>query len=181
MRREHEDVRLWSGIYDFDNDGGKTCYHPGTCACMGPGKHDQRSRTRGFESGASGNGGSTPKQVSQTRPSTASRLRFGDFDGDGRHRRVTTGLDMMPNCDEPQSSFGTLARYRLRGLKRQSRRHRGASQGVTKAGAQYNHQTSSVCYAILEPGAGTFRAGRGDQRITVEIRWPRASCRLWRT
>ena len=43
---------------------------------------------------------------------------------------------------------------------------------VTKMGTQYNHQTSSVCYAssTLEPVH--FGLGTETQTTTVEIHWP---------
>jgi hypothetical protein len=43
---------------------------------------------------------------------------------------------------------------------------------VTKAGAQYNHQTSSVCYASSSLGPVHFGLGAEDKATTVEITWP---------
>ena len=43
---------------------------------------------------------------------------------------------------------------------------------VTKAGAQYNHQTSSVCYASSSLGPVHFGLGAEPIAQTVEITWP---------
>jgi hypothetical protein len=43
---------------------------------------------------------------------------------------------------------------------------------VTKAGAQYNHQTSSVCYASSSLGPVHFGLGAEPVAATVEIKWP---------
>jgi hypothetical protein len=43
---------------------------------------------------------------------------------------------------------------------------------VTKAGAQYNHQTSSVCYASSSLGPVHFGLGAESMATTVEIKWP---------
>jgi len=43
---------------------------------------------------------------------------------------------------------------------------------VTKAGAQYNHQTSSVCYASSSLGPVHFGLGAETLATKVEITWP---------
>jgi hypothetical protein len=43
---------------------------------------------------------------------------------------------------------------------------------VTKAGAQYNHQTSSVCYASSSLGPVHFGLGAESTATKVEITWP---------
>jgi enediyne biosynthesis protein E4 len=43
---------------------------------------------------------------------------------------------------------------------------------VTKAGVQYNHQTSSVCYASSSLGPVHFGLGAETRATTVEITWP---------
>ncbi len=43
---------------------------------------------------------------------------------------------------------------------------------VTKAGTQYNHQTSSVCYASSSLGPVHFGLGAETKATTVEIHWP---------
>ena len=43
---------------------------------------------------------------------------------------------------------------------------------VTKAGVQYNHQTSSVCYASSSLGPVHFGLGAETRAIKVEIDWP---------
>ena len=43
---------------------------------------------------------------------------------------------------------------------------------VTKAGAQYNHQTSSVCYASSSLGPVHFGLGAETRATSVQITWP---------
>jgi hypothetical protein len=43
---------------------------------------------------------------------------------------------------------------------------------VTKAGVQYNHQTSSVCYASSSLGPVHFGLGKEAKADKVEITWP---------
>ena len=43
---------------------------------------------------------------------------------------------------------------------------------VTKSGVQYNHQTSSVCYASSSLGPVHFGLGAEAVVETVEISWP---------
>jgi hypothetical protein len=43
---------------------------------------------------------------------------------------------------------------------------------VTKAGVQYNHQTSSVCYASSSLGPVHFGLGTEAKAQKVEITWP---------
>ena len=43
---------------------------------------------------------------------------------------------------------------------------------VTKAGAQYNHMTTSVGYASSSHGPVHFGLGAEDKAEQVEIRWP---------
>jgi hypothetical protein len=43
---------------------------------------------------------------------------------------------------------------------------------VTDAGTQYNHQTSSVCYASSSLGPVHFGLGADTKADTVEIHWP---------
>jgi len=43
---------------------------------------------------------------------------------------------------------------------------------VTKAGSQYNHQTSSVCYASSSLGPVHFGLGAETRATSVQITWP---------
>jgi hypothetical protein len=43
---------------------------------------------------------------------------------------------------------------------------------TTKSGSQYNHMTTSVCYASSSAGPVHFGLGVDDKAKTVEIRWP---------
>jgi len=43
---------------------------------------------------------------------------------------------------------------------------------VTRAGVQYNHQTSSVCYASSSLGPVHFGLGSETEATSVQIIWP---------
>jgi hypothetical protein len=49
---------------------------------------------------------------------------------------------------------------------------------VTKAGVQYNHQTSSVCYASSSLGPVHFGLGNELSAAKVEITWPSGAVQI---
>jgi hypothetical protein len=98
---------------------------------------------------------------------------FGDFDGDGRIDAVTTGLGMdaelWMNRTPNRNHWLDLA---LRGVKSNRDGIGARIKVVTKAGVQYNHQTSSVCYASSSLGPVHFGLGAEARALKVEIAWP---------
>jgi hypothetical protein len=98
---------------------------------------------------------------------------FGDFDGDGRVDVVVTGLlqpaEIWMNRTEGAGHWLDVA---LEGTK-SNRDGIGATvKVVTKAGAQYNHMTSSVGYASSSYGPVHFGLGEAKEAEVIEIRWP---------
>jgi hypothetical protein len=109
-------------------------------------------------------------------PDTAARHRgcaFGDFDGDGRIDAVTTSLDLNAelwmNRSPGNNHWLDIA---LRGVKSNRDGIGARIQVVTAAGAQYNHQTSSVCYASSSLGPVHFGLGAEKLATSIEIVWP---------
>jgi hypothetical protein len=107
---------------------------------------------------------------------TAGRNRgcaFGDFNGDGRIDAVTTGLGMDAELWMNRSPHaGHWLDVALHGVKSNRDGIGARIKVVTKAGAQYNHQTSSVCYASSSLGPVHFGLGAETIATTVEITWP---------
>jgi hypothetical protein len=108
--------------------------------------------------------------------STSARHRgcaFGDFDGDGRIDAVVTALDRDAELWMNRSpNPGHWLDFALRGVKSNRDGIGARIKVVTKAGVQYNHQTSSVCFASSSLGPVHFGLGAETKATTVEIDWP---------
>jgi enediyne biosynthesis protein E4 len=98
---------------------------------------------------------------------------FGDFDGDGRVDIVVTALmadaEIWMNRTQNQNHWLDIS---LRGTKSNrdgiGARIKVASKSVT----QYNHMTTSVCYASSSYGPVHFGLGPDSKVDTIEIHWP---------
>jgi hypothetical protein len=98
---------------------------------------------------------------------------MGDFDGDGRIDIVATSLDQPAELWMNRSpNIGHWLDIALRGVKSNRDGIGARIKVVTNAGAQYNHQTSSVCYASSSLGPVHFGLGGETKATTVEIHWP---------
>jgi len=108
--------------------------------------------------------------------STAARHRgcaFGDFDADGRIDIVATSMDHDAELWMNRSpNAGHWLNIALQGVKSNRDGIGARIKVVTKAGTQYNHQTSSVCYASSSLGPVHFGLGAEKNATTVEIHWP---------
>ena len=99
---------------------------------------------------------------------------MGDLDGDGRVDVVATALgaqaEIWMNRSEHAGHWLDIA---LRGVV-SNRDGIGARIKVVSAtvGAQYNHMTTSVCYASSSDGPVYFGLGADTKAETVEIHWP---------
>jgi hypothetical protein len=98
---------------------------------------------------------------------------FGDFDGDGRVDAVVTSLEsnaeLWMNRSPNQNHWLAIA---LRGVKSNRDGIGARIKVITKSGAQYNHQTSSVCYASSSLGPVHFGLGSESEASSVDIFWP---------
>ena len=166
-----------AAFYDFDNDGWKDLFVTrGHVAWHGPpGSTINEPNTVFRNLGPSGKWEALTEEAGFT-DSTAGRHRgcaFGDFDGDGRIDAVTTGLDMDAELWMNRSpNTGHWLDIALRGVKSNRDGIGARIKVVTRAGTQYNHQTSSVCYASSSLGPVHFGLGAESRATTVEITWP---------
>ena len=166
-----------AAFYDFDNDGWKDLFVTrGHVAWHGPpGSTISEPNTVFRNLGASGKWVALTEEAGFA-DSTAGRHRgcaFGDFDGDGRIDAVSTGLDMDAELWMNRSTnTGHWLDIALRGVKSNRDGIGARIKVVTKAGTQYNHQTSSVCYASSSLGPVHFGLGAESRATTVEITWP---------
>ncbi len=166
-----------AAFYDLDNDGWKDLFVTrGHVAWHGPPGSTINEPNVVFRNlGVSGKWTALTAEAGFTE-STAGRHRgcaFGDFDGDGRIDAVTTGLAMDAELWMNRSPHaGHWLDIALRGVK-SNRDGMGARiKVVTKGGSQYNHQTSSVCYASSSLGPVHFGLGPETKANSVEIFWP---------
>jgi enediyne biosynthesis protein E4 len=166
-----------AGFYDFDNDGWKDFFvsRGHVTAVYPPGFKFDEPNTVFRNLGASGKWAAYTEEAGFTEASAAKHrgCAFGDFDGDGRIDIVVTSLDHPAELWMNRSPHaGHYLDIALTGTK-SNRDGIGASiKVVTKAGAQYNHQTSSVCYASSSLGPVHFGLGADTVAQTVEITWP---------
>jgi hypothetical protein len=167
-----------AALYDLDNDGWKDLFvsrghsswedaPPGVCT--------RQPNTVFRNLGASGRFQALVSTAGFV-DSTAAHHRgcaFGDFDGDGRIDVVVTSLDsnaeLWMNHSPNKNHWLEIA---LRGVKSNRDGIGARIKVVTEAGVQYNHQTSSVCYASSSLGPVHFGLGSETRAISVEIVWP---------
>jgi hypothetical protein len=166
-----------AALYDLDNDGWKDLFVTrGHVAWHGPpGSVISQPNVVFRNLGASGKWQALTSEAGFV-DSTAARHRgcaFGDFDGNGRIDVVATALDwdaeLWMNHSPNNNHWLDIA---LRGVKSNRDGIGARIKVVTKAGAQYNHQTSSVCYASSSLGPVHFGLGAETKAISVEITWP---------
>jgi hypothetical protein len=164
-------------LYDFDNDGWKDLFvsRGHVSATHPPGANPKQPNTVFRNLGASGKWQPLTEEAGFA-DSTAARHRgcaIGDFDGDGRVDAVVTSMDdkaeLWMNRSPGHSYWLNVA---LQGVKSNRDGIGARIKVVTKAGAQYNHQTSSVCYASSSLGPVHFGLGSEPIAQTVEITWP---------
>ena len=164
-------------LYDFDNDGWKDLFvtRGHVTSVYPPGFKFAEPNTVFHNPGASGKWTAFTAEAGFTE-ATAARHRgcaLGDFDGDGHVDIVVTSLDhdaeiWMNRSPNP----GHWLDIALHGVKSNRDGIGARIKVVTKAGAQYNHQTSSVCYASSSLGPVHFGLGGDSKAIKVEITWP---------
>jgi hypothetical protein len=166
-----------AALYDFDNDGWKDLFvtRGHVLSTWAPGATIKQPNAVFRNLGASGKWAALTSEAGFVN-STSARHRgcaFGDFDGDGRIDAVVTALDRDAELWMNRSpNAGHWLDIALRGVKSNRDGIGARIKVVTKAGVQYNHQTSSVCYASSSLGPVHFGLGAETRAIKVEIDWP---------
>jgi len=164
-------------LYDLDNDGWKDLFvsRGHVSATHPPGAEVKQPNTVFRNLGASGKWKAFTEEAGFV-ASTAARHRgcaLGDFDGDGRIDIVVTSLDanaeLWMNRSPNANHWLDIA---LQGTKSNRDGIGARIKVVTKSGTQYNHQTSSVCYASSSLGPVHFGLGPDARALKVEITWP---------
>jgi hypothetical protein len=164
-------------LYDFDNDGWKDMFVTrGHVTAVWPrGSKFAEPNTVFRNLGASGKWQAFTGEAGFTE-ATAARHRgcaLGDFDGDGRIDIVATSLDRDAELWMNRSpNHNHWLEVSLRGVKSNRDGIGARIKVVTKSGVQYNHQTSSVCYASSSLGPVHFGLGAESKAASVEITWP---------
>jgi hypothetical protein len=166
-----------AAFYDFDNDGWKDLFvsRGHVSATHPPGAAVRQPNTVFRNLGPSGKFQPLTEEAGFT-AATAFRHRgcaFGDFDGDGRIDAVVTSLDhdaeLWMNRSTGSNHWLDVA---LQGIKSNRDGIGARIMVLTASGKQYNHQTSSVCYASSSLGPVHFGLGKDAVATTVEITWP---------
>ncbi|MBW4038220.1 MAG: CRTAC1 family protein [Acidobacteria bacterium] len=166
-----------SAFYDFDNDGWKDLFVTrGHVESMPvPGADIDQYNTVFHNSGKSGKWTALTAEAGLAAAAGARHrgCAFGDLDGDGRVDVVATALsadaEIWMNRSKNQNHWLDVA---LRGTKSNRDGIGARVKVVTKSGAQYNHMTTSVCYASSSDGPVHFGLGSDAIASLVEIRWP---------
>lgn len=163
-------------LYDFDNDGWKDLFvsRGHVSATHPPGASVKQPNTVFRNLGASGKWQPLTEEAGFT-SKTEARHRgcaLGDFNGDGRMDIVVTSMDDDAELWMNKSpGAGHWLQIALHGVKSNRDGIGARLKVVSKSGTQYNHQTSSVCYASSSLGPVHFGLGP-DTKATVEITWP---------
>jgi enediyne biosynthesis protein E4 len=166
-----------AAFYDFDNDGWKDFFvtRGNVTSVWPPGIAFGEPNSVFRNPGPSGKWTAYTAEAGFT-DATAARHRgcaFGDFDGDGRIDIVVTSVDRPAELWMNRSPHaGHWLDIALTGVKSNRDGIGARIKVVTKAGTQYNHQTSSVGYASSSLGPVHFGLGAETRALTVEITWP---------
>jgi enediyne biosynthesis protein E4 len=166
-----------AAFYDFDNDGWKDFFvsRGHVSATTPPGAVVKQPNTVFRNLGTSGKWEPLTEDAGFV-PATAARHRgcaFGDFDGDGRIDAVVTSMDLNAELWMNRSpNANHWLGIALEGVKSNRDGIGARIKVVTKAGTQYNHQTSSVGYASSSLGPVHFGLGAESKALTIEITWP---------
>jgi hypothetical protein len=166
-----------AAFYDFDNDGWKDLFVTRGDAVSRPlpGTDVDQHNTVFRNPGAKGKWQALTEEAGLGAAGMARNrgCAFGDLDGDGRVDVVVTALDkpaqIWMNRSEATGHWLDVA---LQGTKSNLDGIGAAIKVTTKSGVQYNHMTTSVCYASSSAGPVHFGLGGDDKAQSIEIRWP---------
>jgi hypothetical protein len=166
-----------SAFYDFDNDGWKDLFvtrgHVESLPV--PGADIDQYNTVFHNEGASG------KWIALTAEAGFAAVpvgrhrgcAFGDLDGDGRVDAVATALgaeaEIWMNRSNEKNHWLDIS---LHGRKSNRDGIGARIKIVSESGSQYNHMSTSVCYASSSDGPVHFGLGKDTRADLVTIWWP---------
>jgi hypothetical protein len=166
-----------AAFYDFDNDGWKDLFVTRGDAVSHPlpGTIVDQHNTVFRNPGATGKWQALTEEagLGASRVARNRGCAFGDLDGDGRIDVVATALgepaQIWMNRSEGSGHWLDVA---LEGTRSNRDGIGAAIKVTTRSGSQFNHMTTSVCYASSSAGPVHFGLGADDKARSVEIRWP---------
>lgn len=167
-----------AALYDFDNDGWKDLFvsrgDVDTIQMQGRPVFEDNAVFRNLGPTGKWQDFTNEAGFNAAAPAQHRGCALGDFDGDGRMDIVVTAIGRpaeiwMNRSPTPGHWLGVA----LRGTQ-SNRDGIGARIKVVSktVGTQYNHMSTSVCYASSSDGPVHFGLGADQRAEVVEIQWP---------
>lgn len=166
-----------AALYDFDNDGGKDLFVSGghVQSVKLPGQPVDQYNAVFRNPGAKGKWTDLRDQAGLTAipPARHRGCAFGDFDGDGKIDVVVTAIDRDAELWMNRTvDSGHWLEFALQGTASNRDGIGARIKVVSKHATQFNHMTTSVCYASSSDGPVHFGLGADTRADLVEITWP---------